>query len=102
MALVYIIDYQKKTSASEEQLNELTKLENDLNKCNIPLIMLIGDYDTRLVAVKNHYKPELILNADSHSENTNKQLESHPISWSSKVIPISELRPITYKKQGSC
>jgi hypothetical protein len=101
IALVYISDQLEPVSKNLEFYNNLLKLEHSLSPINIPLILLIGDYQTRLDGFKYHINPKIIDYGDT-DVSIIKELELHPHSWPATVIKVKDLKAILFGERHSC
>jgi hypothetical protein len=92
LAVIYMVEEH----LSEAKLARLCTIEKELEELNIPLMLLIGDPDVRMAAMRQHTAPLAIYNDTYPSHAAAGSLQTHPHKWPGRVMSIGELQDRIY------
>jgi hypothetical protein len=85
-----------------QKLQQLHVIESQLEKYNIPLIVLIGTEATTLPSLVKHSKPVHVYGHGSERAGKPVSLQPHPHKWPGIVIKTDELKKIVDKDAYMC
>ena len=88
MAIVYCAADRNEL---KKQLVRLKKIETKYIAFNMPLLTVIGGYDSAIAALKHHLRPILTFDAELIPVSVYHKLRSHPHDWPGTVIGVDEL-----------
>lgn len=98
MAVVHVMpDWDQKLA------QQLTALEAELDACNIPLIVLIGNPANTLAGFMHHTNPyKIFRSSDNGYIKDTTSLEVVDVVWPGVVIPLSQLAELAAQGKLAC